>query len=134
LLNVLQVYFCILLYSYSYHLRHNSYRSLPLSKPNIPVQPIPDSPTLSAIDHDHVESYHLPLANGIGSTPISARASSSRHTPMLSGASFTEFVGAHTSRDNGWPIHHEEDEVVFDSDAVVTGESSKGRASGDRTR
>jgi hypothetical protein len=100
-----------MLYSYSFHLRHDTYRSLPLSHPNESVQ-YPASPNLSAMDHDADDGdlYQLPLAtgNGSASAPLSGRPSSSRHAPMLSGASFTEFVGAHNSRGGGWPDHRDD--------------------------
>ncbi|KAG8798686.1 hypothetical protein FRB91_005034 [Serendipita sp. 411] len=101
---LLKVYFCLLLYSYSYHLRHDTYRSLPLSKPNQPPVEYPNSPELTPGLHDLSD---LP----------SARPSSARHTPMLSGASFTEFVGAHTMRSNGWPEHQDDIETVEEEEA-----------------
>ena len=108
-----------MLYSYSFHLRHDTYRSLPLSRPNKSVQ-YPASPNLSAMDHDADDGdlYQLPLATGNGSVsaPLSGRPSSSRHAPVLSGASFTEFVGAHNSRGGGWPDHRD------DIDEDVAGE------------
>lgn len=102
-----------MLYSYSFHLRHDTYRSLPLSRPNkLPAQ-YPASPNLSAHENEMEgeDFYQLPISNGNGhpTAPLSGKPSSSRHTPMLSGASFTEFVGAHSGRGGGWPEHVDED-------------------------
>jgi len=53
-------------------------------------------------------------------------ASASRHTPMLSGASFTEFIGAHNSRISGWPEQLEEvEEVVFDGEEPIAESQAK---------
>jgi hypothetical protein len=74
---------------------------------------------LSAVDHelDEPDLYRHSNASGIVTAPLSGRTSTSRHTPMLSGASFTEFVGAHNSRTSGWPEQLEEvEEVVFDEE------------------
>jgi hypothetical protein len=108
-----------MLYSYAFHLRNNSYHTLPLSWPSKPEARYPDSPNLSAVDHelDEPDLYRHSNASGIVTAPLSGRTSTSRHTPMLSGASFTEFVGAHNSRTSGWPEQLEEvEEVVFDEE------------------
>jgi hypothetical protein len=105
-----------MLYSYAFHLRNNSYHALPLSWPSKPEDRYPDSPNLSAVDHelDEPDLYRHSNASGIVTAPLSGRT---RHTPMLSGASFTEFVGAHNSRTSGWPEQLEEvEEVVFDEE------------------
>jgi hypothetical protein len=104
----------MLLYSFSYHLRHNSYRSLPLSQPNKRANHL-YSPNAEN-DLDDGDLYRSSALTGLSTGPMSAEPSSSRHTPMLSGASFTEFVGPHKDRTNGWPSHYDdEDEDDFHS-------------------
>lgn len=124
-----KVYFCLLLYSYSFHLRNDSYRSLPLSKPNeAPVEYL-NSPELPLGDQDldDVDAYQIPISSAAASVPTSARPTSARHTPMLSGASFTEFVGAHTSRPSGWPEYHNDaSETVGEEEAAAIATHARG--------
>lgn len=132
-LTVVQVYFCTMLYSYAFHLRNNSYHSLPLSWSTKPEDQYPDSPDLSAVDQelDAPELYKHTNTSGIITAPLSGKPSTSRHTPMLSSTSFTEFVGAHNSRTNGWPEHLEEvEEVVFDEEEAEAAESQKEQTPG----
>ena len=124
----LKVYFCLLLYSYSFHLRNDSYRSLPLSKANqAPVEYL-NSPELPLGDQDlDNDAYQIPISSAAGSVPTSARPTSARHTPMLSGASFTEFVGAHTSRPGGWPEHHSDaEDTVGEEEAAAIVSHTRG--------
>jgi hypothetical protein len=115
-----------MLYSYAFHLRNNSYHTLPLSWSSKPEE-YPDSPDLSAIDHeiDEPALYKHSNASGIVTVPLASRPSTSRHTPMLSSTSFTEFVGAHNSRTSGWPEQLEEvEEAGFDEAESQTGTTS----------
>ena len=121
-----------MLYSYAYHLRNNSYHTLPLSWSTKEDQ-YPDSPDLSAVDQelDAPELYKHSNNSGLITAPLSARPSTSRHTPMLSSTSFTEFVGAHNSRTSGWPEHLEEvEEVVFDEEEAEAADAQAKQASG----
>ncbi|KIM22828.1 hypothetical protein M408DRAFT_78379 [Serendipita vermifera MAFF 305830] len=124
---VIKGYFCVVLYSYAFHLRNNSYQSLPLSWSSKPEDQYPDSPDLSAVDQelDVPDLYKHSNASGLVTAPLSGRPSTSRHTPMLSSTSFTEFVGAHNNRTSGWPEHLEEvEEVVFDEEEAEAAEES----------
>lgn len=107
---LIKIYFTILIYSYSHHLRKGTYRSLNgATVLGRSYNPIPLNPAEDEGEEDSaLQSFYTP-----------------RHAPHSSVASWTDFVGT-PGRKKRVSQRDEEivDEVLFDEDEAVGGTSS----------
>lgn len=108
---MIQIYFAVMIYSYAYHLRRGTYRSLPLTFANggsgTSYGPIPVD-----VELEEEEDTRLPLESVY-----------TRHTPHSSTASWTDFISAPGRKKRFSQREREDivDEVLFDEDEIAGG-------------